>query len=122
MLAARNVPKVFWLESVVSATHVLNRSPVKDMTPEEAWSGVKPLVQHFRFFGCTAYVHVPDSQRKKLDDKSTKCILLGLSEESKAYKLYDPKSKKVVIDRDVIFEESQGWNWNGMENTKSSTT
>jgi len=84
MLATRNVPKVFWPEAVVWATHVLNRGPalpVKDMTPEEAWSGVKPSRQHFRVFGCIAYVHVPDSQRRKLDDKSTKCILLGLSGE-----------------------------------------
>jgi len=124
ILAARHVPKVFWPEAIVWATHVLNRSPtlsVKEMTPKEAWSGVKPSVKHFRVFGCVAYVHVPDTQRKKLDDKSTRCILLGLSEESKAYKLYDPKSKKVVISRDVVFEESQGWNWNGIENTQSSS-
>jgi len=123
MLASRNVAKFFWPEAVVWETHVLNRSPtfsVKDMTPEEAWSGVKPSVQHFRVFGCIAYSHVPDYQRKKLDDKSTKCILLGLSEESKAYKLYDPKSKKVVINMDVIFEESHGWNWNGAENIQTS--
>ena len=31
--------------------HALNKSPtlaVKDMTPEEAWSGRKPSVEHFR--------------------------------------------------------------------------
>jgi len=124
MLLARQVPKVFWPKAAVWATHVLNRSPtlsVKDMTLEEAWSGVKPSVQHFRIFGYFSYVHVPDSQRKKLDDKSFKCILLGLSEESKGYKLYDPKGKKVVISRDVVFEESQGWNWNDSENTQSSS-
>lgn len=80
------------------------------MTPKEAWSGVKLSVKHFRVFRSIAYIHVPDTQRKKLDDKSTRCILLGLSEESKAYKLYDPKNKKVLISKDVVFEESQGWN------------
>jgi len=63
---------------------------------------------------------VPDSHRKKLDDKIIECILLCLSDESKAYKLYDPKSKKVVISRNVIFEESQGWNWNAEENIQTS--
>ena len=80
MLATREVPKVFWPEAVVWATHVLNKSPtlsVKDMTPEEAWSGVKPTVHHFRVFGCISYTHIPDIQRNKLDDKSTRCILLG---------------------------------------------
>ncbi|PNX64970.1 retrovirus-related Pol polyprotein from transposon TNT 1-94, partial [Trifolium pratense] len=47
------------------------------MTPEEAWSGRKPSVNHFRVFGCLAHVHIPDSQRKKLDSKSKKCVLLG---------------------------------------------
>jgi hypothetical protein len=112
MLSARQVPKQFWPEAVKWATYVLNRSPtlsVKDMTPEEAWCGVKPSVHHFRTFGCIGHVHIHDSQRRKLDDKSKKCVLLGVSEESKAYKLYDPITKKIIISRDVVFEESKGW-------------
>ncbi|KAJ8631555.1 hypothetical protein MRB53_024878 [Persea americana] len=84
---------------------------VKDVTPEEAWSGIKPCVDHFRVFGCVAHVHVPDSQRKKLDNKSFKCVLLGVSEESKAYRLYDPISKKIVISRDIVCVEDEKWNW-----------
>jgi hypothetical protein len=123
MLSARQVPKQFWPEAVKWATYVLNRSPtlsVKDMTPEEAWCGVKPSVHHFRTFGCIGHVHIHDSQRRKLDDKSKKCVLLGVSEESKAYKLYDPINKKIIISRDVVFEESKSWNWNSKGNTKSS--
>jgi hypothetical protein len=51
---------------------------------------------------------VPDAHRKKLDGKSIKCIHLGVSDESKAYKLYDPAERKIIISRDVIFEESKG--------------
>jgi len=70
MLACRKVPKKFWHEAVVWATYVLNRSPtlsVKDVTPEEAWSNNKLVVYYFRVFGCLAYAHVADVQRKKLD-------------------------------------------------------
>ena len=42
------------------------------------------------------YVHVLDNQRTKLEDKSLKCVLLGVSEESQAYKLYDPVLQKLV--------------------------
>ncbi|MCI00966.1 retrovirus-related pol polyprotein from transposon tnt 1-94, partial [Trifolium medium] len=73
MLAGKCVPKRFWPEVVVWATYVINRSPtlsVKDITPEEAWSDLKPSVSYFKVFGCLAYVHVPDAQRKKLDPKS----------------------------------------------------
>ena len=54
------------------------------MTPQEAWSGKKPAVDHFRIFGCIAYAHVPDEKRKKLEDKILKCVFLGVSETSKA--------------------------------------
>lgn len=79
--------------------------------PEEAWSGIKPSVSYFRIFGCIGYVHVPDQKRSKLDDKSIKCVLLVVSEESKAYKLYDPIKKKIHISRDVKFQEDAAWRW-----------
>ncbi|CAJ2658384.1 unnamed protein product [Trifolium pratense] len=114
MLSCREVPKRFWPEAVNWATHVMNRCPtfaVKNITPEEAWSGHKPSVKYFRIFGCVAHVHIPDAQRKKLDKKSIRCIHLGVSEESKAYKLYNPKEKKIIVSRDVVFEENKSWNW-----------
>ena len=39
------------------------------------------------------------------------CVLLGVSEESKAYRLYDPASQKIIVSRDVVFEEDKGWDW-----------
>jgi len=40
------------------------------------------------------------------------------SEESKAYKLYDPVKEKIIVSRDVVFEESKGWIWNEKSNTE----
>jgi hypothetical protein len=120
MINGKKVPKQFWPKAVKWATYVMNRSPtlnVKNMTPEEAWCDVKPSVHYFKVFGCVAHVHI-HSQRKKLDNKSKKCVLLGISEESKAYKLYDPVDKKIIISRDVVFEESKAWEWN--KNQKKS--
>jgi hypothetical protein len=114
ILTDKQVPKVFWPEVVRWCVHVLNRSPtlaVQHSTPEEAWSGMKPTVEYFRVFGCLAHVHVPDQRRIKLDDKSILCVLLGVSDESKAYRLFDPVSKKIIVSRDVVFEETKGWNW-----------
>ena len=76
------------------------------MTPEEVWSGRKPTVDHFRIFGCIAYAHVPDEKRKKFDAKDEMCVFLGASEASKAYKLFNPLTKKIVTSRDVIFYEN----------------
>jgi len=62
-------------------------------------------------FGCIGHIHIPNNKKQKLDDKSFKCVLLSLSEESKAYRFYDLVSKKVVIYRDIVFEEDEKWNW-----------
>ena len=114
MLSKKKRPKTFWPEAVNWIVHILNRCPtlpVKNMTPEETWSGVKPSIEHFRVFGCISHVHVPDIKRTKLEDKSFTCVLLGVSEESKAYRLYDLIAKKIVIRRDVVFEEDKSWDW-----------
>ena len=72
---------------------------------------MKPTVEYFRVFGCLAHVHTPDQQQIKLDTKSKKCVLLGVSEESKAYKLLDPINNRIIISKNVIFEEGKNWNW-----------
>ncbi|KAG6490390.1 hypothetical protein ZIOFF_051686 [Zingiber officinale] len=35
----------------------------------------------------------------------------GNNDTSKAYKLYNPETKKVIISRDVVFDEHGSWNW-----------
>ena len=52
-------------------------------------------------------MHVPKEKRRKLDDKSSKCIFLEYSAVSKAYRVYELKSKKVHVTRDVIFDEGE---------------
>ena len=121
LLARGKIPKSFWPKAVNWSIHVLNRSPtfsVQNMTPEEAWSGRKPAVDHFKIFGCIAYAHITYEKRNKLDDKGEKCVFLGVSEASKAYKLFNPLTKKIVTSRDVIFDEESTWNWNGQQLTQ----
>ncbi|KAA0058989.1 integrase [Cucumis melo var. makuwa] len=84
----------------------------RSMTPYEAWCGEKLSVSHLRVFGSIAYSYIPNQLRGKLNDKSEKCIMVGYSENSKAYRLYNPVSRKIIISRDVIFNEDESWNWN----------
>ena len=53
-----------------------------------------------------------DEKRKKLDDKGEACIFVGYNGHSKAYKLYNSISKKIMINRDVIFNEEKAFKWN----------
>ena len=125
MLCEKEVPKEFWPEAVNWAVYVMNRSPsaaVTDRTPEEAWSSRKPSVDYFKVFGCVGYVHNPDQRRKNLDDKSTKCIHLGISNGSKAWRLYNPATKRVMVSRDVVFAENESWNWTSKESKDQERT
>jgi len=68
--------------------------------------GTRPDIAGLRVFGCVAHVHVPKQQRvSKLSPRSTLCFHMGYCTESKAYRLYDPTTNKIIISRDVIFDE-----------------
>ena len=87
----------------------MNRCPtksVKNKVPQEAWIGMNHSVSHLKVFRCVAYAHVPNELRKKIDKKGQKCIFVGYSEDTKAYKLYDPVTRKVIISQDVQFIEN----------------
>ncbi|KAL4304010.1 hypothetical protein GQ457_10G012770 [Hibiscus cannabinus] len=118
MLKAKNMPKEFWAEVVSCAVYLSNRSPrknVDNVTPQEAWSGRKPSVRHIRVFGSIAYAHVPDQGRLKLDDRSSKYVFIGYDSNSKGYKLFNPSNGRIVISRDVEFDEQASWNWEAQE-------
>ncbi|PWA98023.1 hypothetical protein CTI12_AA024020 [Artemisia annua] len=121
MLKSKKMPKEFWAEAVDCAVYLLNRCPSKSLdnkTPQEAWNGMKPTVSHLRVFESIAYVHVPSQRRSKLDDKSEKHVFVGYDKQSKGYKLYNPITGKVVVSRDVEFDEEEAWDWSIKENER----
>ena len=74
---------------------------------------MKPFVKHFKTFGCICFVHIPKDQRQKLDSKSSGGVFIGYASESKAYRVYDPVKKRTVMARDVKFNESDQFNFDG---------
>ena len=114
MLHDKNLPKELWAEAVYTAVYLVNRSLTKavwNQTPIEAWSGRKPSVKHLKVFGSVCYAQIPKEKRYKLDEVSEKCIFVGYSSQSKGYRLYSLKTNKIIISRDVLFDESATYNW-----------
>jgi transposase InsO family protein len=114
MMKAKNLPSFFWGEAVTTAVYVLNRSftrSVEGKTPYEAWYGKKPSVEHLRVFGCVAHVKSARPLLRKLDDRSTPMIFIGYEPGSKAYRVYNPVTRRVHISRDVVFDEGESWDW-----------
>lgn len=108
LLYGKQVPIELWGEAVLCSTYLLNRllPATSDSTPYELWYGRKPTVHHLRIFGCPAFAHVPDQLRRKLDQKATESVLVGYCETSKAYRLWNPATRKLIISRDVVFDEN----------------
>ncbi|KAJ4751816.1 polyprotein [Rhynchospora pubera] len=114
MLKSKGLPNQLWAEAVATTVYILNLSPTKavlNQTPFEAWFERKPSVAHLRVFGCIAYTLISSQNRRKLDQKSEKCVFIGYCLQSKGYRLYNPKSNKIVVSRDVMFDENATWNW-----------
>lgn len=79
----------------------------------------KPNVSHLKVFGCVCYARTETAGRKKLDDRSKILVHLGTEPGSKAYRLLDPMTKKIVVSRDVLFDEEKQWNWSNKGETRS---
>jgi hypothetical protein len=108
MLYDHDLPKFLWAEACNTVVYIQNRSAHKvlgRLTPEEAFTGKKPKVGHFRIFGCLVYCHMPSDKRTKLDSTVAKGIFNGYNKTSKAYRIYVPTLKKTMVRRDVRFEE-----------------
>ena len=82
---------------------MINHSPlvaIEKKTPQEVWSGSPTTYLDLKIFGYPTYAHVDNG---KLEPRAMKCIFLGYKFGVKGYKLWCPKTKKLVISRDVIF-------------------
>ena len=112
MLHDQSLPFFLWVEACSTAVYILNRSPhcvVGNMTLEECFTGKKHEVSHFCIFGSLTYSHVPSEKRTKLEPTTEKGIFLGYDETLKAFFIYLPSQRKVVVRRDENFEEEQAF-------------
>jgi len=102
------LPRCFWADALATACYVRNRLPVcpLNVSPHEKWYGKKPSVKHMRVFGCVAYALKPDVERKKMSAKSEKMRFIGYPFGTKGYRLYDEQKRRVVVRRDVVFNEA----------------
>jgi hypothetical protein len=102
------LPLYLWAEAANFTVYSLNRVICKassPVTPFEAYHNKRPNLSHLRVFGSIAYVHIPKAERRKLDQKSLRCIFVGYSATQKAYRFWEPLSRAIKISRDATFDE-----------------
>lgn len=111
MLVASGLERRYWNEAILTANYIKNRLPTSAYgeqfakeTSAEIWYGQKPNLSNMRIFGSTCYNHIPSEKRSKLEPKASKCLMLGYASNN-TYRLWDIDSRKVVIGRNVTFNE-----------------
>jgi hypothetical protein len=109
MIQSKGLSLKYREKAINYENYIVNRTPtkaLKNITPEEAWTKIKPDVSHFRIFGSIAWAHIPDEKRKALQPKSEKCVFFGYSEDIKGYRLLQSHCNEIIIRRDVKFDEN----------------
>ncbi|GJZ87901.1 ribonuclease H-like domain-containing protein [Tanacetum coccineum] len=120
MLTDSLLPIPFWAEAVNTACYVLNRVLVtkpQNKTPYELLIGNSPSISFMRPFGCPLTILNTLDSLGKFDGKSDEGYLLGYSTTSKAFRVYNKRTKRVEENLHINFLEDQpnvagtGPNW-----------
>lgn len=110
MMLGSKLNKTFWLEAVLTAVYLINRSPTTALPdgklPAEIWYGKMPDLNKLRVFGCIAYAHKVKGERNgKFDSHSRKCIMLGYCDNG--YRLWCLELNRIIVASSVKFDETK---------------
>jgi hypothetical protein len=111
MLNEAKLPKLFSGEVLATANKMLNMLPSAalppDTTPYKIIEKPKPSYAPLQVFGCRTFAHVSKDKCKPLNLHTTPCVFLGYPEDYCRWKLWDPRAKRVIILRDVIWNKEE---------------
>nr|GEW70387.1 hypothetical protein [Tanacetum cinerariifolium] len=110
MLAGSLLPIPFWAEAVNTACYVHNRVLVTkphNKTPYELLIGREPIISFMRPFGCPVTILNTLDHLGKFDGKAKEGLLVGYSINSKAFRVYNSRTKKVEENLHVNFLENK---------------
>nr|GEW29632.1 hypothetical protein [Tanacetum cinerariifolium] len=110
MLADSLLPTIFWAEAVNTACYVQNRVLVTkphNKTPYELLIGKSPNLEFMRPFGCPITILNTLDHIGKFDGKADEGFLVGYSVNSKAFRVFNSRTRKVKENLHVIFLENK---------------
>ena len=89
-----------------------------DITSFEAVNEVSSNVSHLKTLDCRVYMHVSKLfSRQKMNDRFWKEIFVEYNSENQ-WKIYDPRTKRIHLTRDVKFDEMYSYYQNDSESSR----
>ena len=85
--------------NIVYVVNIIMHRALGSKTLEEMFTGKVPKIGHFQIFGCLTYFHVSSKKRTKLVATGERGYFVGYDETSKAFRIYLPTKRKVVVRR-----------------------
>ncbi|GJU24971.1 putative ribonuclease H-like domain-containing protein [Tanacetum coccineum] len=110
MLSDSKLPTTFWAEAVNTACYVQNRVLVvkpHNKTPYELFRGRIPALSFMRPFGCHVTILNTLDYLGKLDGKPDEGFFVGYSLNSKAFRVYNIRTRKVEENLHIRFLEDK---------------
>nr|GEX54924.1 ribonuclease H-like domain-containing protein [Tanacetum cinerariifolium] len=110
MLADSKLPTTFWAEAVNTAYYVQNMVLVVKhhfKTPYELFKGRSPALSFMRPFGCHVTIVNTLDQLVKFNGKLDEGIFVGYSTISKAFRVYNIRTRKVEENLHITFLENK---------------
>ncbi|GKD69098.1 ribonuclease H-like domain-containing protein, partial [Tanacetum coccineum] len=110
MLADSLLPTTFWAEAVNTACYVQNRVLVTkphNKTPYELLHGRPPSISFMRPFGCPVTILNTLDPLGKFDGKADEGFLVGYSINSKAFRVFNTRTRKVEENLHITFLENK---------------
>lgn len=106
LLFTKDVPKYLCVDVVLTAAYLTNHLSNHTINFKATYLQVfKSNTLPFRTSGCTAFGHIHDDNRNKLDHRAQNTIFIGYSPTQKVYSCYCPQNKKIYVTCDVTFFE-----------------
>ncbi|GJU22107.1 retrovirus-related pol polyprotein from transposon TNT 1-94 [Tanacetum coccineum] len=108
MLSAAKVPLFFWVKAIATACFTQNHSlviPRHKKTPYYIINGQKLSVKFFHIFGSLCYIVKDGENLEKMKEKGDACIFVGYSTQSRAYMVYNKRTKVIVVTIHINFDE-----------------
>nr|GEZ95668.1 Gag-Pol polyprotein [Tanacetum cinerariifolium] len=108
MLSAAKIPLFFWAEAIATACFTQNRSlviPRHEKTPYHIINDRKPSVKFFYIFGSICYIARDGENLDKIKKKGDECIFVGYSTQSRAYRVFNKRTRVIMESIHVNFAE-----------------